>query len=94
MKSSALLPIPLMRYLTAFVGGETLYHEKVLNEGGSPIHHSGARSQTRSIEYSVDAETRMVIVKFRGKLTVGDIERYSKLLQANPTFRPGTAVLT
>jgi hypothetical protein len=29
----------------------------------------------------------MVIVKFRGKLTIGDIERYSKLLQANPTFQ-------
>jgi hypothetical protein len=36
----------------------------------------------------VDAERRTVTVKFRGKVTVGDIERYSKLLQENPTFRP------
>ncbi len=63
-----------------------MYQEKVLHEGGSPIH-SGARSLGRSAEYLVDAERRMVTVKFRGKLTVGDIERYSKLLQANPTFQ-------
>jgi hypothetical protein len=65
---------------------KALYHEKVLDEGGSPIY-SGACSLGRVAEYSVDIERRMVIVKFRGKLTVGDIERYSKLLQANPTFQ-------
>jgi hypothetical protein len=78
----------LTRHLKAFVGGEALYQDKILNENGSPIHN-GARSIRRSVEYSVDAERRTVTVKFRGKLTVGDIERYSKLLQANPTFRPG-----
>jgi hypothetical protein len=68
------------------VGGEALYQEKVQHEGGSPIP-SGALSLGRSAEYLVDTERKMVTVKFRGKLTVGDIERYSKLLQANPTFQ-------
>lgn len=64
-----------------------MHHDKVLNEGGFPIH-SGARSLGRSVEYSVDAERRMVTVQFQGKLTLGDIERYSKLLLGNRIFQP------
>jgi hypothetical protein len=41
-----------------------------------------------SAEYVVDEKNRQVVVKFGRKLTVGDIERYAKLLRLNPSFRP------
>ncbi len=41
-----------------------------------------------SAEHIVDAEKRLVVVKFGKKLTVRDIERYANLLRANPLFQP------
>ena len=39
-------------------------------------------------EHVVDRAGKVVRVKFGKKLTVHDIERYSRLLLANPTFQP------
>ncbi len=39
-------------------------------------------------EYVLDARRKLVTVKFGTRLTFGDIERYAKLLQLSPQFRP------
>lgn len=39
-------------------------------------------------QYVIDAEKRLVKVKFGAHLTVGDIQRYTLSLTANPLFRP------
>lgn len=44
-----------------------------------------------SAEYVINQTNRLVVVKFGKKLTVGDIERYAKLLQLNPSFHPDYA---
>jgi hypothetical protein len=43
---------------------------------------------SRFAEYDVDARRRLVTVKFGKKMTVGDIERYARLLRSNPSFQP------
>jgi hypothetical protein len=39
-------------------------------------------------EYTVDAEKRLVTVKFRRKVTVAEFERYATVLRAHPLFEP------
>lgn len=46
------------------------------------------RQPSLSVEYVVDVQHKRVTVRFGKKLTFGDIERYAKLLQLNPSFRP------
>ncbi len=36
----------------------------------------------------LNTEKKLVVVKFGKTLTAGDIERYAKLLQSNPSFQP------
>jgi hypothetical protein len=43
---------------------------------------------TQSAEHTVDADRRLVFVKFGKTLTFADVERYIELLQANPVFEP------
>ena len=57
--------------------------------------HRGANASPPEIhprigltECVVDAEKKLVRVKFAKKMTVRDIERYAKRLQSNPSFRP------
>jgi len=53
------------------------------------VHQEQHSSQ--AVEYVVDVESHLVRVKFGKKLAFGDIERYAKLLQLNPQFRPSYA---
>ena len=46
------------------------------------------RQPSLSTEFVVDTQHKRVSVKFGKKLTFKDIERYSKLLQLNPSFQP------
>lgn len=56
--------------------------------GGAPAGPRHERQPSLSLEYVVDAQHKRVTVKFGKKLTFQDIERYAKLLQLNPSFRP------
>jgi hypothetical protein len=38
--------------------------------------------------YALDAEKRLVMVKFRKRVTVSDIESYAASLRAHPQFKP------
>ncbi|MFZ0861429.1 MAG: hypothetical protein WB781_16115 [Candidatus Sulfotelmatobacter sp.] len=62
-------------------------HKDVLNEGAFASQWN-VQPLSRSAQYTVDTEKRLVAVKFGKKLTVNDIERYAKRLQLNPAFRP------
>jgi len=62
-------------------------HENV-ESGGGLGSHLRAPSLSRSAQFVVDAGRRLVAVRFGKKLTVADIERYSKLLRLNPAFQP------
>ena len=53
----------------------------------TPAGDSRARAMVRSAEYTVDAERRVVVVKFGKKVTFKDIEQYSLGLRANPVFK-------
>jgi len=75
---------------TSLVGGAGLSQENVLKRKT----FAGLRREqqpSRLVEYVVDAESKLVSVKFGKKLTFGDIERYAKRLQLNPSFRLGHA---
>lgn len=61
--------------------------EHVLS-AGAKIGLSRGRQLSRSADCVVDAQRQLVTVKFGKKLTFGDIERYAKLLQLNPSFQP------
>jgi hypothetical protein len=54
----------------------------------TPAGCQAPRPLIGSFRYSVDAEKKLVVVAFAKKLTVQDIERYAKLLQLDPSFRP------
>lgn len=56
--------------------------------GGAFAREPGARHLTQSAEYVIDADLRLVRVKFGKKLTFADIERYAKRLKWNPSFQP------
>ena len=62
-------------------------YENVRSEGGFDSHF-GTHSLSCSAQFVVDPEKRLVAVKFGKKLTVADIERYSKRLRLNPAFQP------
>jgi len=47
-------------------------------------HHS----LNLAAEHIVDSDRELVVVTFARKLTAFDIERYARLLRANPSFRP------
>jgi hypothetical protein len=64
-----------------------LYRENV-QRGGKFNSHLGAQSLSRSAQFVVDPGRRLVTVKFGKKLTVADIERYSKCLRLSPHFQP------
>jgi hypothetical protein len=53
---------------------------------GLQVGQSGAHRHGLAVEYVIDPNKRLVIVKFAKKLTVSDIQRYSNLLRANPSF--------
>jgi hypothetical protein len=55
---------------------------------------TGIRHVGHSADYTVDAQKRLVVVKFGKKVTVQDIERYSHLLRANPAFHPAFSEIT
>ena len=59
------------------------------------FHPAGTSSQLRrthhlklAVEHVVDIKRHVVTVKFRKKLTVKDIQRYSALLRSNAEFHP------
>jgi hypothetical protein len=54
----------------------------------TPAGCQAPRPLIGSFRYSVDAEKKLVVVAFAKKLTVHDIERYARLLQLDPSFRP------
>jgi len=87
MKFRANLPIPPRDHLTEFGGGATLDYENVQSGGGFDSH-LGTHPLSRSAQLVVDPRRRLVAVKFGKKLTVADIERYSRHLQSNPSFQP------
>ena len=62
-------------------------HENVRSGGGFGSHRT-VHPLSKSAEYVVDVGRRLVAVKFGEKLTVEDIQRYSRHLQSNPSFRP------
>jgi len=64
-----------------------LDYENVQSEGGFDSH-LGTRSLSRSAQFAVDPGRKLVTVKFGKKLTVADIERYSRHLRVNPSFQP------
>lgn len=41
-----------------------------------------------ALQYTLDAEKQLVVVKFRKMVTVKDIERYAAALRAHPQFKP------
>ncbi len=57
-----------------------------------PRSSAGARRETggahTALHYVLDAEKRLVVVKFRKKVTVQDIESYAAGLRAHPQFKP------
>lgn len=55
---------------------------------------TGAGHVGRSADYTVDAQKRLVVVKFGKRVTFQDIERYSHLLRANAAFRPTFSEIT
>ena len=42
-----------------------------------------------SLEFNVDSARRLVVLKLGKKVKARDLERYAKLLRANPSFDPG-----
>jgi hypothetical protein len=52
------------------------------------------RQVGRSVNYAIDAQKRVVVVKFGKQVRVQDIERYSHLLRANPAFQPTFSEIT
>lgn len=50
---------------------------------GRKIHHLKLPAQ-----HTIDVERKCVSVMFGSRLTVQDIDRYSRLLQSNPAFDP------
>jgi hypothetical protein len=85
---------PLMNQAHGFAADDCL-----VRFGGSMSHHvvgpAKERSQERNVrlrskplEYLIDTERRLVIVKFGTLLSRRDIERYAMLLKADPKFRP------
>ena len=53
--------------------------------------HGGTVPWGVSAEYVINEKNKLVVVRFGKKLTIGDIERYAKLLQLNPSFHPSYA---
>jgi len=56
--------------------------------------HSGIRHVGHSADYTLDAQKRLVVVKFGKKVTFQEIERYSHLLRADPAFHPMFSEIT
>ena len=59
-----------------------------VQSGGGFASNVRSPSLSRSAQFVVDPGRRLVAVKFGKKLTVADIERYSRHLQSNPSFQP------
>lgn len=73
------------------VGGVPLLEENNIAKGQSFAGERQEQHSSQLVEYVVDVESKLVRVKFGKKLAFGDIERYAKLLQLNPQFRPSYA---
>jgi hypothetical protein len=54
----------------------------------SAAPHRETRGANAALRYVLDAEKRLVVVKFRKKVTVKDIEEYAAALRAHPQFKP------
>lgn len=62
--------------------------EKDVLTGAASTGLRHERQPSLSVEYVVDAQHKRVTVRFGKKLTFGDIERYARRLQLNPSFLP------
>lgn len=62
--------------------------QEKIEKGGAFAGPGHVQRLSQSVEYVVNPGSKLVRVKFGRKLAFGDIERYAKLLQSNPQFRP------
>ena len=69
------------------MGQEETYRSGTWSGAASPDVHK-PRPIHLAAEHTVDTKRKLVIVQFRKKLTVRDVERYARLLRANPSFKP------
>jgi hypothetical protein len=65
-------------------------HNTVLTNWKQP-HRSGSGRNSQSPDYMVNPEKKLVIVRFRKKLSFDEIGQYAELLRANTAFQPSFA---
>ena len=63
-----------------------MYETNLLRENGARA--VSAKETSKSIDFTVDAEKRLVTVKIGTKLTAQSIARYARQLKTHPVFEP------
>jgi hypothetical protein len=61
---------------------------------GETLESHFAPSQNPDVNFSIDKDRRLVVVKFEGSVTVQEIARYVESLVAHPDFDPAFSEIT
>jgi uncharacterized protein (DUF2384 family) len=68
--------------------------ENGVSPGGETPESLFAPSQNPDVNFSIDKDRRLVVVKFEGSVTLQEIARYVESLVAHPDFDPSFSEIT